>query len=121
MERFIEGRAGSLRLSPQGVLHLQWAPGIAITEREAQAAVTLVNDVCSGAARPLFIDMTGTLSVSRDARTVFTHSSCASKIALLGASPVDRVLVNFFLGVHTPPCPTRYFTSRSEAVSWLRS
>jgi hypothetical protein len=32
---------------------------------------------------------------------------------------VDRVLANFFLSLHVPPCPTRFFTSRHDAMAWL--
>ncbi|WP_427174702.1 hypothetical protein [Arthrobacter sp. 92] len=44
-----------------------------------------------------------------------------TRVALLGASPVDRVIVNFFVGERTPPRPTRFFTSREDALAWLRS
>ena len=67
----------------------------------------------------MLVDMATTSSVTRAARAVFSIPCAASRIALLGASPVDRVLANFFLGVHIPPCPTRFFTSRSEAMNWL--
>lgn len=118
-ERFTGDRTASLRLTDEGILFLRWTAGVHIGEEDARAAMELVNDMCGGTGRPLLIDMAGTASVSRGARTVFTRSSCASKIALLGTSPVDRVLVNFFLGVYTPPCPTRYFTSHREALQWL--
>jgi hypothetical protein len=119
MERFTQGRTASLRLSDEGVLVLRWSSGVAIGEQDALAAMSLVNAVCGGTGRPLLVDLAGTASVSRDARAVFTRSSCASKIALLGSSPVDRVLVNFFPGLYKSPCPTRYFTSRPEALLWL--
>jgi hypothetical protein len=67
----------------------------------------------------MLVDMAAVASVSREARGVWSIPCSASRIALLGKSPVDRVLANFFLGVHVPPCPTRFFTSRSEALDWL--
>lgn len=69
----------------------------------------------------MLVDMATVASVSREARSIWSIPCGASRIALLGTSPVDRVLANFFLGVHIPPCPTRFFTSRSEALDWLNS
>lgn len=119
IERSADARTASLRLTGEGLLHLRWSPGLDIREEDALAAMGLVHETCAGRRRPLLIDMAGTASVSRGARTLFTRRSGASKIALVGSSPVDRVLVNFFLHVHTPPCPTRFFTSRAQAVRWL--
>ncbi|GLB69566.1 DUF7793 family protein [Arthrobacter mangrovi] len=118
-ERFTDARTASLRMTREGLLHLRWNIGVDIGEVDARAAMELVNEMCTDRPCPLLIDMTGTGSISRGARTVFTRRSCASKIALIGSSPVDRVLVNFFLHVNTPPCPTRFFTSRTQAARWL--
>ncbi len=64
-----------------------------------------VNALAKGAEYPMLVDMASTRSVSRPARAVFSIPCAASRIALLGASPVDRVLANFFLGIHIPPLP----------------
>jgi hypothetical protein len=67
----------------------------------------------------MLVDMAAVASVSREARSIWSIPCSASRIAMLGRSPVDRVLANFFLGVHIPPCPTRFFTSRNDAMEWL--
>lgn len=109
----------SLDFDADGVLRLEWARGVAIDGLNAQLALDLVNGLCQGRPTPLLIDMATTGSVSRAARTVFSQACDASAIALLGASAVDRVLANFFLGVNSAPVPTRFFTSNDEAVRWL--
>lgn len=108
-----------VRLDPTGVIHLSWASAIRIEEADAQAAMAAVNEVADGAKYPMLVDIASTASVSRQARAVFSIPCAASRIALLGDSPVDRILANFFLGVHIPPCPTRFFTSRINAMNWL--
>ena len=65
------------------------------------------------------VDMSGTATLSRDARKVFTRRCSASRIALLGRSSVDRVIANFALGVNTTPVPTKFFTSTDAATTWL--
>lgn len=120
MERVeIPGGKGHLVLRPDGVLHLQWNERVVIEEPDAKAAMAKVNEICEGSSHPMLVDMATTKSVTREGRTVFSIPCAASRIALLGSSPVDRVIANFFLGVHTPPCPTRFFNSRPEAMAWL--
>lgn len=58
-------------------------------------------------------------SVSRGARAVFARPCRASKIALLGVSPVDKVIANFVLAMNKTTRPKRFFTSRAEALEWL--
>lgn len=116
-----EGSKASLELSNKGLLHLHWLPGVHIQVEDARAAMEKVNEACQQEEHPMLVDMASVGSVSREARAVWSIPCRASRIALLGKSPVDRVLANFFLGVHIPPCPTRFFTSRSEAMNWLKA
>ncbi|MEC5179238.1 hypothetical protein RCH07_000571 [Arthrobacter sp. CG_A4] len=111
----------SLELDPSGIIRLVWVRGASIDGSGAQLAMDGVNELCRGRQLPLLIDMATTNSVSRAARAVFSKRCDASAIALLGTSPVDRVLANFFLGVHAAPVPTKFFTSHDEAVRWLMS
>lgn len=116
----VEGIDATLILGNDGVLRLHWARGIAITEAAAQTAMDKVNEMCAGRSRPMLVDMATTASVSRGARAVFGKPCSVSRIALLGASPVDRVIANFVLGISSLPCPTRFFTSESDALLWLK-
>ena len=115
----VDGGKGSIELGDDGVVHLRWLAGSTIEVEDARAAMAKVNDLCQGVPHPMLVDMAAVASVSREARGIWSIPCDASRIALLGRSPVDRVLANFFLGVHIPPCPTRFFTSRSEATEWL--
>lgn len=110
---------GAVALGQDGVLRLRWNPGIHISEQAALDAMALVNDLCGEDRHPMIVYMATTASVHRRARAVFGRPCAASAIALLGASPVDRVIANFILGVSTLPCPTKFFTSEDEAESWI--
>lgn len=116
----IEGIDATLVLGDDGVLRLHWARGISITEEDARRAMDRVNELCAGARHPMLVDMATTKAVSRGARAVFGLPCAASRIALLGSSQVDKVIANFILGVTTLPCPTRFFTSETDAIDWLR-
>lgn len=115
----VEGGKGTVELEPSGIIHLAWKTSVKIEAVDAQAAMAAVNVVADGNEHPMLVDMATTESVSRQARAVFSIPCAASRIALLGSSPVDRLLANFFLSLHVPPCPTRFFTSRADAMDWL--
>jgi hypothetical protein len=114
-----EGGKGTVTLENQEIIHLLWKPKVRIESSDAKAAVAAVNTVAQDLEYPMLVDMTTTESLSRQARSVFTTRCAASRIALLGTSPVDRILANWSLGIQNLPCPTRFFTSKTEAMTWL--
>ncbi len=116
----IQGGKATLELLPDGILHLAWDRDCTITTEDAESAMAAVNALASGEAHPMLVDMETTRTVTRGARAVFAIPCSASRIALLGSSPVDRMIANFFLGVNSPPCPTKFFTSRHQAGTWLQ-
>lgn len=115
----VKGGKGTVYLEDGRYIHLVWNRSVRIEEVDAHAAMASVNVVADGGEYPMLVDMATTESVSRQARAVFSIPCAASRIALLGSSPVDRVLANFFLSLHVPPCPTRFFTARDDAMAWL--
>ncbi len=124
MSDSVTGPAGhdqviAVRIDTMGIVRLTWASGLQITEQLARDAMSLVDEINVDAERPLLVDMTGTARLTRPARVTFTRKCSAARIALLGRSPVDRVIANFALGVSAVPVPTRFFTSEPSAVAWL--
>lgn len=115
-----EAAKADLTLDGEGVVQLRWPRAVSISEADAEAAMRGVNELCGDLRHPMLVDMATTAQVSRGARAVFGKPCQASRIALLGSSPVDKVLANFILGINKLPCPTRFFTSRDEAMAWLR-
>jgi|GEM_PF-2137971 len=109
----------TLQLEPDNVLLLAWGPGVRIEAENARAAVDAVNRFAAGSRYPLLVRMAKASHLSRAARDVFTEPCAASRIALLGETPVDRILVDYQLAAQPAPCPTRFFTSESEAMAWL--
>jgi hypothetical protein len=114
-----ERTEAGLTLDADGMLRLRWPRGAVITEADAEHAMLRVNLLCGENRHPMLVDMATTAEVTRGARAVFGRPCQASRIALLGSSPVDRVLANFILGINSLPCPTRFFTSERDALVWL--
>ncbi|MDP9985558.1 hypothetical protein J2S98_000702 [Arthrobacter oryzae] len=116
----VDGGKGTVELRADGIIHLIWEPSVRIEVEDATAAMAAVNRIAGEGTYHMLVDMATTENVSIQARSVFSIPCAANRIALLGASPVDRIIANFFLGVHVPPCPTRFFTSRSDSMKWLQ-
>lgn len=108
---------GSIELVA-GILQLSWAPRSVVGESDAQAAIGKAAELCSGQVYPLLVDIAGITWIDHTARNMFAAWPLA-RVAMVGASPVDEVVVHFYLTRHSPACPTRYFNDFDEARIWL--
>lgn len=113
-----DSEKATLELLENGIVCLTWQRQVSLEVADVTAAIARLDDFCQGLPHPLLVDMGGTKSVSHDARAAFSLPSAASRIALLGSTPVDRVIANF-RRADSFPCPTLFFTDRAEAISWL--
>lgn len=104
-----------------GVLYLRWARGAVVEEADARAAKTAINALCSAGSYPMLVDLANMAWIGRKAQDILAEPGPVTRKALLGSSPVDQVIAYFYLARHAPPCPTRFFTSFEEALSWLRT
>jgi hypothetical protein len=107
-------------LGDDGVVRLVWTPGVQITADLARRSVDLVVTLSGGRHRPLMVDMSGVQALGRDARTVYSANTDMLALALVGQSPVVRVIANFALNVNRPAVPTRFCSTVDEAETWLR-
>lgn len=115
----IDGARGTVVLR-KGVLYVHWITGLAISEDAATAVLAAVRELSSGRPYPILVDIAAAASMSRGARRVFARPRTVARVALLGSSPVDRAMANFYLRLNSPAAPTRYFTCPDEALTWLR-
>ena len=102
-----------------GIVRLTWKRDLRITGDMARQAMVAVDDLNGGRQRPLLVCMARTNALDREAREHFAEKCSTSAIALLGETPVDRLLATFTLGHGGAPAPTRFFTDESDAIAWL--
>lgn len=119
VQRMALGHKGEVALRPDGIVEVRWFSGVSIGEADAVDATAAADSLGGGRGTHVLVDMAGISGLSRAGRAVFARRCSARKVALLGASPVDQVIANFFLRLNIPPCPTRYFSSSAEAEGWL--
>lgn len=109
---------GTIELTGE-MLHLKWAPGDVVTERDAVALMERARALSGGRPLPLLVEMTGLAWVDQGAFTAFAGYWPVTRAAVVGTSPVDQTLAGFYTGRHKPMHPTRFFTSVDEATAWL--
>ncbi|BCW78881.1 STAS/SEC14 domain-containing protein [Arthrobacter sp. NicSoilC5] len=112
----IKGK-GTMELS-NGVLPLRWKRGVNIGIDVANAAIEAITILGKGARLPMLVEIQG-VTHSAAARKVFPAPSLISRMALLGNSPVDRVIAMFRLPLVPAGFPIKYFTSEEQAMAWL--
>jgi len=112
----IKGK-GTMELSG-GILHLRWKQGAYVGIDVANAALEAISTMGQGARLPMLVEIRG-VTHSAAARKVFPDSSSISRMALLGSSPVDRVIAMFRLPLLPAGFPVRHFTSPDMATEWL--
>lgn len=115
----IEGGKGIIEFL-DGILYLRWSKGAVIDEGDAAAAVAATYSLGMGGKHPMLVQMGAPVWIGCKAQDIIAGSSPVTRVALLGSSPVDRMVAHFFIGRHRPPYPARYFTSLNEALAWLR-
>jgi hypothetical protein len=103
-----------------GIVMLRWAAGVHITGPLAVEAMAIVDRLNGEGKRPLLVDMRGIGRLAREARAAFEQECQVSRMAVVGSSPVDRVIAHFGLQVSSTTMPSRYFDSTPAALSWLQ-
>lgn len=104
-----------------GFVSMVLPPGAVITGGIAARAAEEFQELARAGDKPLLLELTGIEAITRSARTVFGTAHSLSAVAVLGSTQVDRVIANFLLGGDLPPCPTKYFSSKADAMAWLES
>jgi hypothetical protein len=109
----------TFRRDERGVVWITWPRGIHITGPQAQEAMDRLAVYNGGRKQPTIVEMVGVAGLTREARQVFTRECCATRMALLGVSPVERVIANFALAASRYATPIRFFGTEDAAVDWL--
>ena len=115
---FAEGdasRAIGVRMIDGGIIEVVLPPNQEIEGPEARIAGNAARSLAAGRRMPVLLVITGVVGVSLEARQVYTGSIAASAFALVGESPVDRVIAHYLLRSRSETIPAQFFTSESAA------
>lgn len=90
---------------------------MSITEQDALNILHESFELTQHRQYALLIDMSMTLNVSPEARRVFSSARNILVAAMLGSTPMDRMLAAPY---EQAIYPSEYFTDKDEALRWLR-
>jgi hypothetical protein len=110
-------------LDERGFVYTRVSPGAEIQLQDAKENTAKVIEVSKGANYPILVNLKEIKSISKEARDHFSmrgRKPNVTAIAMLVASPLSRIIGNFFLGLNRPTVPTRLFTSDDEAIQWMK-
>lgn len=102
----------------EGVIESIWRPGPVVDVDDARDATVAAERIGDGTPLPILSEMTD-VEMTLAARHAFARTAAVSAIAVLGSSPVDRVMAAA-MSRHTR-YPHEFFTSRPDAMAWLEN
>jgi len=106
-------------LLSEGIVRITLKPGARMTAQDGAFARDTLLALTGGAPSLVMLRITGVGSVSREAISFYSGASTIHAFAIVGATPVDRVIAHALRGLPQPPCPTQFFTSTQDALEWL--
>jgi hypothetical protein len=109
----------SVRMLDVGIIEVKLPPNQEIDGASARVAAAAVRALAAGRRMSVLLVITGVIGVSLEARNIYANALAASAFALVGESPVDRVIAHYLLRSKTPTIPAQFFTSETEAAEWL--
>ncbi|MCB5293273.1 hypothetical protein BJQ90_02721 [Arthrobacter sp. SO3] len=113
------GEPIGVRMRDGGIIEVALPASAEIEGPEARVAGTAVRALANGRRMPVLLVITGVVGLSPEARHVYSTSIAASAFALVGESPVDRVIAHYLLRSRTESIPAQFFMSEAEAIDWL--
>jgi hypothetical protein len=93
--------------------------GADLDETAAAELREQLGDLAGDRRVAVVLHLTGVASVSRAARAAYAAISSVSAWAIVGESPVDRLLGHYLLGAEFGSAQAKYFTSDHQALHWL--
>lgn len=104
------------------IVRARFNDGAEVTGDDARENLAATAALTGGRRVPVLVDLRRLRSQTPEARALFAGpegTRVTLALALLIASPLSRVIGNFFLGFNRPETPARLFTDEREAEAWL--
>lgn len=103
------------------IVRFNWAPGAEVTIEIARQSYADTLKIVSPLPVGLLVKVDGVRNMDRASRVFFSRLEGIAAAALVGGSPVARIIGNLFIGLNRSPMnPVRLFAAEEEAVEWLK-
>jgi hypothetical protein len=121
--RIFETSSARISMLEHNIVLAEDKQDIPIGLQHAVENMKVVNSIHSQKNWGLLVDSRKTKSMDKDARDYYSRldkkPGCAA-LAILIESNFSKVIANFFIGFSRPEFPTKLFTSKEEAMEWLK-
>ncbi|MEV7638032.1 STAS/SEC14 domain-containing protein [Pseudarthrobacter enclensis] len=97
-------------------LCVQCTPGVRIEGDDMRSKIAAVLAMSPKGKRPLLVDIGPLERIAPEAKQLVIHGTYSTRIAVVGADDVGRVISAF---TYRSATPSRYFTQESDAIAWL--
>lgn len=104
-----------------GLVRITLQPGARITSAHSVVIRRQLISVFSGEPSAVLLRLDDIAMIDRDAMVQYAQAVTVTALALVGQTPVDRLVAHRLVGLTSPRCPTRYFTDTQDALDWLRT
>jgi hypothetical protein len=110
----------SVDLLNERLVRIALKPGARMMVEDGAFARENLLALTGGKPSVVLLQITGVGSISREAISFYSESTTVRAFAVLGSTPVDRVIAHGLLGLPRPhQCPTEFFTDTQDAMRWL--
>lgn len=109
----------TLSLVGPAIVRIVLQPQSRIGKADGVGASARLLALTQGKPVSILLEISGVESVSRDAVAVYSEATTVRAFALLGRSPVDRMIAHSRRGLTWPTCPVKYFEDEQQALAWL--
>src|SRR5262245_3159704 len=105
-----------------GILCARYADDLHVSLEVAKIVVEARIFFSKGQSYPLWVDMKGIKSTTREARRYLASvgATLVTAAALITGSTVNRTIGNIFLKIDKPPVPIKLFTDGERAMDWVK-
>lgn len=123
MTRHTEDQHSEMWLD-NGIIYIVYKPNLSITLDIAKNMVRQRLELAQGQPYPIFADVRLLESIDPVSRTYLASNAASHLVqatAIFLDTPIISWLANVFVAIDRPACPSRHFSDRDKALSWLQT
>lgn len=104
-----------------GIMHFVYKPNTILNLKNATAAVNQRLAIQKDRAYPIFCDVRGLVSSDKEGRDYLAKqgSVLVTAVGILANDPLTNRIISFYLNNSKPRIPTKVFSQRFAALSFL--
>lgn len=120
----IELEFAKMWIEDDGIIRTVVSPGTIIDVKKIRAIIGSFRQLSGHDGNRILFDMAGVKTTDKETRDFGLSEEAVKTLkaaALIALSPVAKMIGNIFIKLTKPPYPTKLFTDKEKALTWLKS